>query len=119
MGRRLPQMSQGKVGDIKAGFAAACRRARAVALKNARNAVRNSNERLRWLETSMKFKRATPNTLQHTAGTWMAQEGVELWKIAGWLGHTLQRTTEPYAHHHPNYLQVVSAAIERIINPES
>src|SRR5262249_16414891 len=68
--------------------------------------------RLKWLEAAAKFKRATPNTLRHTAGTWMAQAGVDLWKVAGWLGHSIERTTELYAHHHPNYLEEGSAALE-------
>lgn len=45
-----------------------------------------------------------PYTLRHTAGTWLAQAGVDLWIIGGWLGHTQQRTTELYAHHHPSHM---------------
>jgi len=51
-----------------------------------------------------KLDRVTPHTLRHTCGTWMAQKGVPLWQIGGWLGHTDARTTELYAHHHPDYL---------------
>jgi integrase len=42
--------------------------------------------------------------MRHTAGTWLAQAGVDLWTIAGWLGHSQQKTTELYAHHHPSFL---------------
>lgn len=45
-----------------------------------------------------------PYTLRHTAGTWLAQAGVPLWQIGGWLGHTQARTTELYAHHHPSHM---------------
>jgi len=45
-----------------------------------------------------------PYTLRHTAGTWLAQAGVDLRIVGGWLGHSSQRTTELYAHHHPSYL---------------
>lgn len=45
-----------------------------------------------------------PYTLRHTCGTWMAQQGVPLWQIGGWLGHNQQRTTELYSHHHPDHL---------------
>jgi len=45
-----------------------------------------------------------PYTLRHTAGTWLAQAGVDLWTIAGWLGHSQQKTTELYAHHSPDFL---------------
>jgi len=42
----------------------------------------------------------TSHTLRHTAGTWMAQRGVPLYEVAGYLGHSEKRTTELYAHHH-------------------
>ncbi|HEX5321152.1 MAG TPA: site-specific integrase [Stellaceae bacterium] len=45
-----------------------------------------------------------PYTLRHTAGTWLAHAGVDLWLIGGWLGHSQARTTELYAHHSPNHL---------------
>lgn len=54
----------------------------------------------------------TSNTLRHTAGTWMAQRGVPLREIGGYLGHSEQRTTELYAHHHPDYLKGARAAFE-------
>jgi len=47
----------------------------------------------------------SPHTLRHTCGTWMAQKGISLFKIGGWLGHTDSRTTKLYAHHHPDHLQ--------------
>lgn len=46
-----------------------------------------------------------PYVLRHSCGTWMAQQGVPLWQIGGWLGHSQQRTTELYSHHHPDHLQ--------------
>lgn len=45
-----------------------------------------------------------PYTLRHTCGTWMAQQGVPLWQIGGWLGHSQERTTELYSHHHPDHM---------------
>ena len=54
----------------------------------------------------------TPHTLRHTAGTWMAQEGVPLWDIAGYLGHSHARTTELYSHHHPDHLERARAALD-------
>lgn len=44
-----------------------------------------------------------PYTLRHTAATWMAQAGVPIHQIAGWLGHSQQRTTEIYSHHSPEH----------------
>lgn len=45
----------------------------------------------------------TPHTLRHTCGTWLAQHGVPLRLIGEWLGHSDERTTRLYAHHHPDY----------------
>lgn len=54
----------------------------------------------------------TSHTLRHTAGTWMAQRGVPLREIAGYLGHSESRTTELYAHHHPDFMKTARAAFE-------
>jgi integrase len=54
----------------------------------------------------------TSHTLRHTAGTWMAQRGVPLREIAGYLGHSEARTTELYAHHHPDFMKAARAAFE-------
>jgi integrase len=54
----------------------------------------------------------TSHTLRHTAGTWMAQRGVSLREIAGYLGHSEARTTELYAHHHPDYMTAARKAFE-------
>ena len=75
-----------RLGDIKKGFAAAC----------ARGGIEG----------------VSPHTLRHTAGTWMAQRGVDLWQIAGFLGHTHERTTELYGHHHPDFLEQARAALD-------
>lgn len=53
-----------------------------------------------------------PYTLRHTCGTWMAQAGVDLWLIGGWLGHSQARTTELYLHHQPGHL----AAARRVMD---
>lgn len=75
-----------RIGDVKKGFAGAARKA--------------------------KLAGVTPHTLRHTAGTWMAQRGVPLREIAGWLGHTDARTTELYAHHHPDHLTNARRALD-------
>jgi len=54
-----------------------------------------------------------PHTLRHTCGTWMAQRGVPLHQIGGWLGHSDTRTTELYAHHHPDFMEEARGAFER------
>jgi integrase len=55
----------------------------------------------------------TRHTLRHTCGTWLAQRGVPLHQIAGWLGHSNERTTELYAHHHPDHFAEAMRAMER------
>lgn len=55
----------------------------------------------------------TPHTLRHTCGTWLAQAGVPLHDIAGWLDHSDARTTQLYAHHHPAYQSGPMAALDR------
>ena len=42
----------------------------------------------------------SPHVLRHTVGTWLAQKGVSMHQIAGWLGHSNEHTTSLYAHHH-------------------
>ena len=55
-----------------------------------------------------------PCTLRHTAATWMAQDGVPLWEIAGYLGHADTRMVEKfYAHHHPDYQKAAAASLAR------
>ena len=55
----------------------------------------------------------TPHTLRHTCGTWLAQAGVPLDKIGPWLGHTDARTTQLYAHHHPDFMAEALKAVDR------
>jgi integrase len=47
------------------------------------------------------FNDVTPYTLRHTATTWMAQDGVDLWEIAGYMGTSIKMVEKNYAHHHP------------------
>jgi integrase len=55
----------------------------------------------------------TPHTLRHTCGTWLAQQGVPLDQIGGWLGHSDARTTQLYAHHHPDFMEQARNAADR------
>lgn len=59
-----------------------------------------------------KLPGVTPHVLRHTCGTWLAQAGVDLHKIGGWLGHSDHRTTLLYAHHHPDYQDDAKTALE-------
>lgn len=55
----------------------------------------------------------TPHTLRHTCGTWMAMAGVPLRDIGAILGHSDERTTQLYAHHHPDYQGTAMRALDR------
>lgn len=55
----------------------------------------------------------TPHTLRHTAATWLAQAGVPIWQVAGFLGHGDIRTTAKYAHHAPGHMQDAAEALDR------
>ena len=77
----------GPVTDIKIGFRNACKRA--------------------------EIKSVTPHTLRHTAGTLMALAGIDLFLIAKVLGHSVQKTTELYAHFRPDYLREAVDALDK------
>jgi hypothetical protein len=65
-----------RIGDIKKGFAAACKRA--------------------------GIEGATPHTLKHTAATWLMQAGTDPWQAAGFLSISVEILLRVYGHHHPD-----------------
>lgn len=68
-----------RVLSIKKGFAAACKRAGITGV--------------------------TPHILRHTAASWMAESGIEMFKISRYLGHSDTKVTERrYAKLHPKFL---------------
>lgn len=74
-----------RVASIKKGFAAAARR------------------------SGIK---ATPHMLRHSAAVWMAEQNVEMPKIARFLGHTDSRITERvYAKFSPSFLADAAEAL--------
>lgn len=56
---------------------------------------------------------ATPHTLRHTCGTWLAQRGVPMWEIAGYLGMTVGTASRVYLHHSPEHLRGAAEAVGR------
>jgi integrase len=56
---------------------------------------------------------ATPHTLRHTCGTWLAQRGVPMWELAGYLGMTVETASRVYLHHSPEHLRGAAEAIGR------
>ncbi|MEQ5786834.1 site-specific integrase [Erythrobacter sp. NFXS35] len=55
----------------------------------------------------------TPHVLRHTIATWMAQDGVSMWEIAGYLGQDHETTARIYSHHSPDFLQDAVRSIDR------
>lgn len=46
----------------------------------------------------------TPHVLRHSAITWLMQDGEEIFKVAGFAGHSSTRMIERvYGHHHPDF----------------
>lgn len=76
-----------KVGNIKKGFALACKRT--------------------------GLDDVTPHDLRHTAAVWMAEAGASMSEIAQVLGHTDERITfRVYARFSPEYLRRAMSALE-------
>jgi integrase len=75
------------IGDLKKGFAAACKRA--------------------------GIDCVTPPVLRHTAATWLMQSDIETWQAAGFLAMSEKMLIEVYGHHHPDYMREAVEAIGR------
>jgi integrase len=76
-----------RVLSIKKGFAGACERA--------------------------GIEGVTPHVLRHTAASWMAERGVDMFRISRFLGHSDTKVTERrYAKLHPSFLQDAAEALD-------
>ena len=76
-----------RIGDIKNGFAAACRRA--------------------------GVEGVTPHVLRHTAATWLMQAGTAPWQASGFLSMTMETLERVYGHHHPDHMRAAAEAVGR------
>ncbi len=75
--------------------------------------IRDVKTGIRGAAAAAGLEGVSPHVLRHTAATWMAQRGVNLWDVAGFLGHRDTRLVERvYGHHHPDYLRSAAAALE-------
>lgn len=76
-----------RVLSIKKGFAGACERA--------------------------GLEGVTPHILRHTAASWMAEKGVDMFRISRFLGHSDTKVTERrYAKLHPTFLRDAAEALD-------
>lgn len=55
----------------------------------------------------------TPHTWRHSLATWLMQAGGEPWKVAGFLGMSVETLLNNYGHHHPDHSADVHDAILR------
>lgn len=55
----------------------------------------------------------TPHTLRHTCGTWLALDGVPLWKAGKYMGVSEAEFDRTYGHYHPDYMGEVMDSIGR------
>jgi len=53
------------------------------------------------------------HTLRHTAITWLAIEGVDVYEILRFGGITMEVFENVYAHHHPDHMKGVAAGFNR------
>jgi len=54
-----------------------------------------------------------PHTLRHTCGTWLALDGVPLWKAGKYMGVSESEFDRTYGHYHPDYMGEVMDSIGR------
>ncbi|WP_300573425.1 site-specific integrase [Phenylobacterium sp.] len=91
------------------------------------NALKTCNHVIEWgghrvLSVKKGFKSAcdkaglenvTPHMLRHTAASWMAESGVDMFRISRYLGHSDTKVTERrYAKLHPDFLSDAADALD-------
>ncbi|RBI87472.1 hypothetical protein DRV85_00625 [Rhodosalinus halophilus] len=54
-----------------------------------------------------------PNTLKHTAITWMMQRGVPIWQVAGYFSTSTSTIKSTYWHHHPDWHEAALESFDR------
>lgn len=52
--------------------------------------------------------------LRHTFGTWLAQNGVDIYTIARYMGHKSLESTKRYLHHNAESLRASTGIIEKM-----
>lgn len=55
----------------------------------------------------------TPHALKHTCITWMLQNGVPVWEVAGFTGTSEAMIRQRYGHHCPDHMENARKALRR------
>ncbi len=94
-------LALGRVQSVKRSFATACIEAGLCdEVTDAQGRIVNGDDGNPLLEPN-----ATPHTLKHTCITWLLQDGVDPWQVAGFVRTSLETITRVYGHHCPNRMQ--------------
>lgn len=65
-----------------------------------------------------QLRDCSPYTLRHSGATHLVAAGVPMRQVAGFLGHSTEKTTEIYAKHSPDFLQDASAALDNLFGTQ-
>ena len=66
----------------------------------------------RRLFAALKIEGASFHTLRHTAASWLAMSGADLYAVGQFLGHKTPRMTQRYAHLSPSYMAETAGKLD-------
>jgi integrase len=101
------------IGNIKKGFAAACRRAGLVRWEKVKEDTIDGAP----CSVVRAVPTVTPHTLRHTAASWLMQSGIPILEAARYLAMSEKTLVATYGHHHPEWLRDAAHAIGRYQKP--
>jgi integrase len=101
------------IGNIKKGFAAACRRAGLVRWEKVKEDTADGAP----CSVVRAVPTVTPHTLRHTAASWLMQSGIPILEAAGYLAMSEKTLVATYGHYHPDWLRGAANAIGRHQEP--
>jgi integrase len=101
-----------KLGDVKRGFASACRAAAREFYHKAMEAKKRGDHDARHecLESAARLRSASPNILRHTCITWLLQADYSCWEVGKFVGDTEATIQRVYGHHCPSHQARIAGA---------
>lgn len=67
---------------------------------------------------SLRIEGASFHSLRHTAGSWLAMQGADLYAVGQFLGHKTPRMTQRYAHLSPDYMAQTAGKLDAAFGME-